>query len=1313
MRYFCARNIFLSTKVLMKNPFRLANSTWQFIAGVGQPLDVDQDSPELELQALEDRVLYDASPLGAVIADVNESIEAMENIDDQIEHLNSLDSFSEATPVMPEENDELLIGESEPVFEQARQLIVIDERVDDVDAFIQDVLNNGQAGIEFDIIRLNPETQGIETITEALRSQGDQRYDAVHIVAHGSDAEIQLGATTLDSNNLHDFQAELSSWTSGLAMGGDILLYGCDVAETEEGQRFVDTIGQWTGADVAASNDLTGHADLGGDWEFEYVVGMVETDLAFSVDVQQNWEGTLASVTVSTFDDVVSADANLNSVGALDNNPGTDGEISLREAIIAANANPNADVIHLGAGTHRLTLTGAAEGDLDIFENVQIIGATNGTTIIDAGALTDERVFDVITGGATFQNLTITGGSTGIDGDSGAGIRINGNTTVVVDNVVVIDNHAAEDGGGIANDGELTVTDSIITGNTAGDDGGGIFSETSSGGLTVTDSTISSNMTADRGGGIFSFNGDVELNRVTVSGNDAVRGGGGIYLGNGSQNLTNVTVSGNQADVGGGVAVFGSSAIADLNNVTIFDNTAIDGGGLANSGADVDVSRSIIAGNHAQSDVLFGNGTIVDSDSIIGNTSGLSLGALADNGGPVETHAILGSVGDGLGHLINGQSPTAGGSTAPPNFDNLDGTPTFVLGGPPVTLDADVTIFDPELSAIDNFDGSVLTVGQFGDRLGSNGVTLATGQAIYVSGTRIGTVATSASFAREIHFNMDATNALVNEFIQSLTYEFVSSNPPSSIDFDWGFDDGMGSPQANGQITVQLVDPTLDLFSGIEINTDGGNNSYLISDTGLPTSLTATTFEIQFRANPDPNEVVFISFNNAAGDEYSIQTTDLNNGLEIDFGPGLEHVSTAIDYPAVLQDGQLHSLAVTWDSVGGDWTIYLDGEEVDSGSGFNSGVALDTTGGQFVFGQEQDGLDSGYTPGQRFDGTIYDVRIWDEVRSETEIAASLQQQFAPTNLPNGLVANWQFGGFDSNGEVVEVVSGNNLSIRNATGPGFIDSTPVDDLIVDENSADGTRVGFVIGSTNGDASAVTYSLTNDAGGRFTIDPDTGEIKVADGDLLNHEANQTHVVAVEVRDNVVGIDYEEDFTITVNDVNEAPVATDDSYITNEDTPLNVVTGGILDNDSDPDNNVGDLVITELSSTSNGALTLNPDGTFEYVPDADFFGTDSFTYQLEDPNGATSAVATVTITVNSVNDAPVATNDNFTINVVTGGILDNDSDPDNNVGDLVVTELSSTSNGALTLNPDGTFDYVPCLLYTSPSPRDATLSRMPSSA
>ena len=218
----------------------LANSTWQYIASIGQPLSAEPTKSELELQTLEDRVLYDASPLGAVVADINESIETLEEIDDQIEQLDSLDSFSEATPVMPKENDSLLIGEeAEPQYDQSRQLIVIDERVDDVEAFINDVFNNGQAGVDFDIVRLDPNTQGIETITEALRSQGNQKYDAVHIIAHGSDAELQLGATTLDADNLHEFQAELSSWTSGMALGADILLYGCDVAETDGRVKFL------------------------------------------------------------------------------------------------------------------------------------------------------------------------------------------------------------------------------------------------------------------------------------------------------------------------------------------------------------------------------------------------------------------------------------------------------------------------------------------------------------------------------------------------------------------------------------------------------------------------------------------------------------------------------------------------------------------------------------------------------------------------------------------------------------------------------------------------------------------------------------------------------------------------------------------------------------------------------------------------------------------------------------------------------------------------------------------------------------------
>ena len=162
-----------------------------------------------------------------------------------------------------EEQASDVIAELAPDFQQSRQLIVIDSRVDDSDALLQDVIDNGQPDTEYEIILLRQDSDGIEQITSALNVHGDQKYDAVHIIAHGSDAELQLGSTQLNSANLQHYKEELSSWSSELALDADILLYGCDVAQTAKGQGFVDQISHWTGADIASSTDLTGHADLG------------------------------------------------------------------------------------------------------------------------------------------------------------------------------------------------------------------------------------------------------------------------------------------------------------------------------------------------------------------------------------------------------------------------------------------------------------------------------------------------------------------------------------------------------------------------------------------------------------------------------------------------------------------------------------------------------------------------------------------------------------------------------------------------------------------------------------------------------------------------------------------------------------------------------------------------------------------------------------------------------------------------------------------------------------------------------------------
>src|SRR5439155_13901176 len=95
---------------------------------------------------------------------------------------------------------------------------------------------------------------------------------------------------------------------------------------------------------------------------------------------------------------------------------------------------------------------------------------------------------------------------------------------------------------------------------------------------------------------------------------------------------------------------------------------------------------------------------------------------------------------------------------------------------------------------------------------------------------------------------------------------------------------------------------------------------------------------------------------------------------------------------------------------------------------------------------------------------------------------------------------------------------------------------------------------------------------------------------------------------------------------------PVAVADSYGVDEDGTLVVDAGhGVLSNDSDPD---GDAITTLLlTHPANGTLTLSADGSFSYTPDADYFGTDGFTYHARDASGSLSSETTVRITVNAV--------------------------------------------------------------------------------
>jgi large repetitive protein len=182
------------------------------------------------------------------------------------------------------------------------------------------------------------------------------------------------------------------------------------------------------------------------------------------------------------------------------------------------------------------------------------------------------------------------------------------------------------------------------------------------------------------------------------------------------------------------------------------------------------------------------------------------------------------------------------------------------------------------------------------------------------------------------------------------------------------------------------------------------------------------------------------------------------------------------------------------------------------------------------------------------------------------------------------------------------------------------------------------------------------------------------------------------------------------VKVNAVNDAPVAKDDSYKVDEDTTLNIDAPGVLSNDTDVDNTAAELQAVQVTGPAHGTLTLNDNGSFEYKPEANYNGPDTFTYKANDGTDD-SDTATVSITVNAVNDAPVPEDNSYTtpedtpLNIGAPGLLGNDTDveqdplhvADGNVNAADgISPVSGPANGTVELHEDGSFTYTPNTNY-----------------
>jgi hypothetical protein len=149
------------------------------------------------------------------------------------------------------------------------------------------------AGVADDVlvVKLASWRDGVEQIATVLRNY--EGLDSIQIVSHGAAGQLQLGNTILDSAHLEDYQAAVREWGAALSADGDLLLFGCDVAAGVTGQSFVEALAFVSGADVAASTDITG---VHGNWDLEYHSGAIETASALTVEAQQAYAADLALV---------------------------------------------------------------------------------------------------------------------------------------------------------------------------------------------------------------------------------------------------------------------------------------------------------------------------------------------------------------------------------------------------------------------------------------------------------------------------------------------------------------------------------------------------------------------------------------------------------------------------------------------------------------------------------------------------------------------------------------------------------------------------------------------------------------------------------------------------------------------------------------------------------------------------------------------------------------------------------------------------------------------------------------------------------
>ncbi len=523
---------------------------------------------------------------------------------------------------------------------------------------------------------------------------------------------------------------------------------------------------------------------------------------------------------------------------------------------------------------------------------------------------------------------------------------------------------------------------------------------------------------------------------------------------------------------------------------------------------------------------------------------------------------------------------------------------------------------------------------------------------------------TDSSAAQTLTFDVTGVNDVptldpVNDIDLNVAYSFSEGSGTSASDM------GDGNQALTLSGTASWGEGRDGTGSSLEM--DGINGAGEISGLQTGGAMTVSAW-VEFDATGGWSRI--IDFGNGSANQNIVLGSHVTNGLGVHIYDASSNLIGQLELTDVIQANQWTHVAMTIDDAG-EIILYVDGAEV--------GSATTTTGAPpdvMVRSNNLVGHDN-WGGGQRLDGRLDDLLVANEALDATQISNLFQAS--------------QLEDF------------------------------IDDFSVNENVANGTVVGQVTATDVDADETLTYSLLDDDGGRFAIDSSTGEITVADGSLLDHEADTMHEVRVKVTD-ASGLTSEQDYAIQIGDVNDSSVLVNNTLTLDEGATVVLTSANLSATDEDHDDSNLTFVISnvEHGAFSGTGVTDNGDGTFSFTQQQLLDGEVSFThdggevqpsYEVTVTDGvAVTASAAATINFTNVNDGPTSEDNTVTLTedgsytFAAGDFSFNDEDGDS-LDTITITQLPT--DGSLTLNGAAVDagDSVPVgdigsLVYTPPA-------------